>query len=96
MADSCGHNFCQDCLLHVANGQNEWYCPEGRSVQSRQPDQLMRNRFIERAVESYNAASNQSEASLCSHHNLELSLCKYSKKTSIRSNSGDRLVKWKF
>ena len=81
MADSCGHNFCQDCLLDVANGQNEWYCPECRSVQSRQPDQLMRNRFVERAVESYNAAPNQSKAkSLCSHHNLELSLCKYSKR----------------
>ena len=59
MADSCGHTFCQDCLLEVANGQNEWSCPECRSVQSRQPDQLMRNRFIERAVESYNAASRQ-------------------------------------
>ena len=79
MADSCGHNFCQDCLLDVANGQNEWYCPECRSDQSRQPDQLMRNRFVERAVESYNATPIQNaENDLCSVHYLKLYLCKSS------------------
>jgi len=58
-------------------GQNEWLCPECRSVQTKQPEELMRNRLVERAVESFNASSLQNPASnLCSHHNLELTLCK--------------------
>ena len=93
MADVCGHNFCQNCLLaHIGGpyrsllteigGENEWLCPECRSEQSKKPDELIRNRLVERAVESFN---NSDEAkvtqkgvqSLCPHHNLKLTLCKF-------------------
>ena len=77
MADSCGHDFCHNCLLSIIGDGNEWLCPECRSEQSKKPDGLMRNRRVERAVESFLTTSNQRQAkSLCSHHNLELSLCK--------------------
>ena len=80
MTEECGHNFCQDCLSSLDNDQNEWLCPECRSVQSRQPDKLMRNRLVEKAVESFNVALTQIQVTnLCSHHNLELSLCKFCK-----------------
>ena len=86
MAESCGHNFCQKCLVRLINGRTEWNCPECRSDQTKQPGQLIRTRFIERAVESFNVAQTQNRVNnLCSHHNLELSLCKfYFKRYSIR------------
>ena len=79
MTEECGHNFCQDCLLRLIDDDvYEWLCPECRTVQARQPDELIRNRLFERAVESFNAAPAQNQAnSLCSHHNLEQSLCKF-------------------
>ena len=100
MTETCGHTFCQDCLLqHVCRklrrnnsvcrklvatmlrlNENvyNWSCPECRTVQTRQPDELIRNRLVERAVESFNAAPAQNQANnLCSHHNLEQSLCKF-------------------
>ena len=78
MTDACGHNFCQNCLLTIINEENDWLCPVCRSEQSKRPDELMRNRLVERAVESFNASSNQHEAtSLCSDHNLAFSLCKF-------------------
>ena len=94
MADACGHNFCQTCLLaHIGGpyrsllaeigGGNEWLCPECRSEQSKKPNELIRNRLVERAVESFNATVNQNEVRhdvcrhLCSHHNWELTLCKF-------------------
>ena len=78
MADACGHNFCQNCLLTIINEENEWLCPICRSEQSKRPDELMRNRLVERAVESFNASLSQNEAtSLCSDHNLAFSLCKF-------------------
>ena len=77
MTEACGHNFCHTCLMEIINDQNEWLCPECRSVQMKKPDDLMRNRLVERAVESFNASSNRNQATnLCSHHNLELTLCK--------------------
>ena len=77
MADSCGHDFCHNCLLTIIGEENEWLCPECRSEQSKKPDELMRNRRVERCVEAFNTSMAQNEArSLCSHHNLELSLCK--------------------
>ena len=77
MTEACGHNFCHTCLLQLIDGQTEWFCPECRSFQSKRPDELMRNRLVERAVESFNETSTQNQAkNLCSHHNLELSLCK--------------------
>ena len=95
MADACGHNFCQNCLLvHIGGpyrsllaeigGGNEWNCPDCRSEQSKKPDELMRNRLVEKAVESlndnlsFNATVTQNEVrNLCRRHNLELTLCKF-------------------
>ena len=95
MADACGHNFCQNCLLANIGGPyrsllaeigggNEWLCPECRSEQSKKPDELMRNRLVEKAVESlndnlsFNATVTQNEVrNLCPRHNLELTLCKF-------------------
>lgn len=78
MTETCGHTFCQDCLLRLNEDLHEWLCPECRSVQTRQPDELIRNRLVERAVESFNATPAQNQAhNLCSHHNLEQSICKF-------------------
>lgn len=78
MTDACGHNFCHDCLLSVIGEKTEWLCPECRSDQLKTPDELTRNRLVEKAVESFNASLVQNEAkSLCSHHNLEITLCKF-------------------
>ena len=86
MAESCGHNFCQKCLVRLINGRTSWNCPECRSDQTKQPGQLIRTRFIERAVESFNAAPTQNRViNFCSHHNLELSLCKFYLKKFVLS-----------
>ena len=86
MTDACGHNFCHNYLLSIINEENEWLCPVCRSEQSKRPDELMRNRLVERAVESFNISLNQNEAtSLCSYHNLELSLCKFNIANQIPS-----------
>ena len=78
MADACGHDFCHDCLLRIIGDDNEWLCPECRSEQSKKPDQLMRNRRVEAVVESFHATVTENEMKkLCSHHNLEMSLCKF-------------------
>ena len=78
MTDGCGHDFCHDCLLRIIGDENEWLCPECRSEQSKKPDELTKNRRVERAVESFNAALVENGAKIsCSHHNLEISLCKF-------------------
>ena len=86
MTEHCGHDFCQKCLVEFVSDENEWFCPECRSVQSKQPDNLVRNRRVERAVESHNAISNQAN-NLCSHHKLELSICKF-----LRFSVGEWLI----
>ena len=77
MAEVCGHNFCHECIAKVIADHDEWYCPECRSVQVKRADDLTRNRLVEKAVESLNASGTQIQnINRCSHHNLELSLCK--------------------
>ena len=79
MTEHCGHDFCHNCLVEFVSDESEWFCPECRSVQSKQPGDLVRNRRVERAVESYNATPIQNEGNnLCSVHNLKLYLCKSS------------------
>ena len=77
MAENCGHNFCHACITNVIADHAGWNCPECRSFHVKQADQLPRNRFVERAVESFNASSDQTETNnRCSYHQLEFSLCK--------------------
>ena len=77
MTEGCGHNFCHACLLNFTAGQEYWFCPECRSEQTKQPDNLMRNRLAEKGILSYNAEKQRDKSrNLCSHHNLELTLCK--------------------
>ena len=57
-------------------GPAVWNCPECRSEQTTQPNHLVRNRLVEKAVKQFHASrgSSQSKA-LCPHHELELSIC---------------------
>ena len=58
MAEDCGHNFCHSCISEFIGRQDLdpqefWDCPECRSVQEKHPRQLMRNRLVEKAMESF-------------------------------------------
>ena len=77
MTENCGHNFCHTCISEFIGRQEFWNCPECRSVQEKHPRQLMRNRLVERAVESFLDSELQKKSkNICRHHNLELTLCK--------------------
>ena len=75
MTESCGHDFCHECILRIIADQTEWLCPECRSVQVKQANDLSRNRRVERAVEAFRASDQNRTTHLCSHHNLEFALC---------------------
>ena len=76
MTEVCGHNFCQSCLYNLIAAQGDWNCPECRTPQTKRTNDLVRNRLVEKAVEQYNATQVQNQSkSLCSHHNMELSIC---------------------
>ena len=77
MAEDCGHNFCHTCISEFIGRHEFWNCPECRSDQEKHPRQLMRNRLVERAVESFLDSELQKKSkNICRHHNLELTLCK--------------------
>ena len=79
MTEACGHNFCHACISFHTAGQDspEWFCPECRSVQVKFPDDLLRNRLVEKAVESHRSPQDQQPSrNLCRKHGLELTLCK--------------------
>ena len=79
MTEACGHNFCHACISFHTAGQDEpeWFCPECRTAQVKFPDDLARNRFVERAVESFKSPQNpQQSKPMCRKHGLELTLCK--------------------
>ena len=75
MTESCGHDFCHRCILKIIMDQTEWHCPECRTVQLKQADELVRNRRVEKAVEAFCARNQNETTSYCSHHNLEFALC---------------------
>ena len=68
---SCGHNYCQECLTGI--GPIPWLCPECRTEQEQRPDQLARNFFLERTVESFI----ESRKKICVVHDLPKKLRKY-------------------
>ena len=79
MTEGCGHNFCHACISnHIADQDNtEWFCPECRSKQRKFPTDLVRNRLVEKAVESHRSPQNPEQSnSLCRQHGMELTLCK--------------------
>ena len=79
MTEVCGHNFCHSCISFHTAGQDqpEWFCPECRTAQVKFPDDLARNRIVERAVESLKSPkTNLLVKPMCGQHNLELTLCK--------------------
>ena len=49
----CGHNFCERCLDRIANGQQNWSCPQSRQVHNIAVESLPRNFLIERFVEKF-------------------------------------------
>ena len=79
MTDRCGHNFCHACLVDIAGEENEWSCPECRTIQTKTVDGLTRPRFVERAVEKFKAQESETKAA-CKTHGMPFSLCKFSKK----------------
>merc|ERR1711953_272711 len=56
MTDHCGHNFCHACISNFIADQENWNCPECRSEQTKQPDNLVRNRLVEKAVKQFYAS----------------------------------------
>ena len=68
---NCGHNFCQQCLIGMA--ETPWMCPECRTEQHQQPEQLARNFYLEKMVEKFI----ESRKNICSAHNLQKKLRKY-------------------
>ena len=76
MTEHCGHNFCHACISSFIAGQLFWNCPECRSQQTKKPDDLVRNRLVEKAVKQFNASPGPSQSkALCPYHGLELSIC---------------------
>ena len=78
LTDICGHNFCHQCLLGCIGDRDNWNCPDCRSLQTKKPDELMRNRLVEKAVTTFNEKLARNQANnLCSKHSLELTHCKF-------------------
>ena len=75
MTDRCGHNFCHDCLTSNVREENEWPCPECRTIQTKTVDGLTQSRFVERAVEKFKAQKSETKAA-CITHGMPYSLCK--------------------
>ena len=77
MAEDCGHNFCHTCITELIGRQRFWNCPECRSDQEKPAMLLVRNRLVEKAVESFLDSELQKKLkNICQYHNLELTLCK--------------------
>ena len=57
----CGHNYCENCLTTHADGNKDWLCPESRQQHQKNPNQLTRNYFVEKAVESFILSKNKSQ-----------------------------------
>ena len=58
MTEPCAHNFCHACISKLSSGVDNWLCPECSLVQFKQPDDLARNRFAEKAVEAHMSSQN--------------------------------------
>ena len=57
--------------------ENEWPCPECRTIQTKTVDGLTRPRFVERAVEKFKTQKSETKAA-CVTHGMPYSLCKFS------------------
>lgn len=63
----CGHNFCSECIRSAFERSRE--CPECRQLQSKQVDELTRNRLVERVIEKMNSVQqNQPPLVMLSSH----------------------------
>ena len=68
---NCGHNYCQQCLTAMA--VTPWMCPECRSEQHQEPEQLARNYFLEQSIQNFI----ETRTNICAVHNLQKKLRKY-------------------
>ena len=69
----CGHSFCLQCLTDSMT-EATWPCPKCRTIQTKTPEQLPRNFCLEPIVEKYKS----SRTNICTTHDLQKKLCKYS------------------
>ena len=76
----CGHNYCEDCLTEMLladednrDYEDTWLCPECRTEQTQEPEELTRNYALERSVVNYK----NSKENICDSHDLKKKLCKF-------------------
>ena len=70
--DQLWARFCQQCLMGMTV-ETPWICPECRTEQHQQPEQLAWNFYLEKMVEKFI----ESRKNICSTHNLPKKLRKY-------------------
>ena len=68
---TCSHNYCQQCITMM--NDIPWLCPECRTEQHQRPEELTRNRFLERTLENFI----NSRRDICAVHDMPKRLRKY-------------------
>ena len=67
----------RDAVCELKMAIESHVCFLGKAPQEKHPRQLMRNRLVEKAVESFLDSELQKKSkNICRHHDLELTLCK--------------------
>jgi len=76
----CGHNYCQQCLIQLAEASNAiLICPECRTEQGQVPGELTRNFFLERILDIFLKKTQSSRKKLCETHGSQQKLRKWFK-----------------